>query len=108
MRVISGTLKGKKCITKVKELTSYTCPTGYVVSGDKCYKKNESVIVGYTCPASYTLNGKKCDKTTSSTISKNPTKTYKDVTTVEYTWSEKKKLDGWVRTGVEDTINSCK
>ena len=103
-----GTLKGKKCITKVKELTSYTCPIGYVVSGDRCYKKNESVIVGYTCPASYTLNGKKCDKTTSSTISKNPTKTYKDVTTVEYTWSEKKKLDGWVRTGVEDTINSCK
>ena len=103
-----GTLKNKKCISEKKVLTGYTCPSGYNLSSDKCYKKSDSTLVGYKCDDnSYTLNGKKCSKTITTTVSKEPNKTYKDSTTTEYTWSDKEKLFGWEFTGKKQTTKVC-
>ena len=50
------TLSGDKC---TKTITTYSCPSGYTASGDNCIKKTTT----YVCPSGYTASGDKCTKT---------------------------------------------
>ena len=74
-----------KTVTDTKNATSkttYSCPSGYTLSGTKCNKsvtttdtKNATSKTTYSCPSGYTLSGTKCNKnvTTSSVDTKNAT-----------------------------------
>ena len=66
-------LSGSKC-----NKTTYSCPSGYSLSGSKCNTTSYSCPSGYSlsgskcnrsvnsCPSGYTLSGSKCNKTTYS------------------------------------------
>lgn len=63
--------------------TTYSCPSGYTLSGTKCNKNitTTDTVNGtakYSCPSDYTLNGTKCNKqvTTTQTIKASQSVTY--------------------------------
>lgn len=64
-----------------KENITYTCPSGYVLAGNKCIKSNEEIVTAtvikkYTCPSGYTLSGGKCKKGYISTVDASKKVTY--------------------------------
>lgn len=70
-------------ITKVEatKTTTYTCPSGYILSGDKCIKSTEEIVTAtvkktYTCPTGYTYNGGTCKKGYISTVDASKKITY--------------------------------
>ena len=84
-------VSGDKCIktsssTETRDATvSYSCPSGYTLSGKKCSKSSTSSVdatVSYSCPSGYTRNGTKCYRTTTDTVAATPTYSTR---TVSYT-----------------------
>lgn len=70
--------KTNKCVKKIdKQLTGYTCPTGYTLKDGTCYKNEE------------TISAKKWTKC---------------IITHLFTWNSNSNLDGWVKTGETRTI----
>lgn len=64
-----------------KETITYTCPSGYTLSGTKCVKSTESIVTAtikktYTCPTGYTYSGGTCKKGYISTVDATKTVTY--------------------------------
>lgn len=79
------------------ENTEYCADFSAELIDHKCYKDVDGGFKRYTCPSGYLLDGTKCykkstDKT--STITVNKTKT-----TYEYKWSTETAIVGWTRTG---------
>lgn len=73
----------------------YCSDQSYTLVGDRCVKTvaNQS----YSCPKGYTLSGSMCYKYTNEDVTK--ATLVRGTTSEEYTWSEEKKLEGWIWTG---------
>ncbi|MEZ9900207.1 conjugal transfer protein TraN [Vibrio breoganii] len=50
-----------------REAYSYSCPSGYTLTGNTCSLTQTSSIL-YSCPSGYTSNGTQCTKTTTNTL----------------------------------------
>ena len=93
-----------KCQRKVKDDDKYYCEDANAVFNEKnktCTSTIKGEQNGYTCPTDYILQGDKCIKKSISTI--DATVETKTNTTYKYTWSRKSKLDGWEFTGKTKT-----
>lgn len=71
------TTKDKVDIVAATPKVTFTCPTGYTLTGTKCVQSNEQILTAtikkvYTCPSGYTYNGGTCKKGYISTV--DPTK----------------------------------
>ena len=70
-----GTCSKTITTTDTKDAT-FTCPSGYTVSGTSCKKTTSTVDTKnatFTCPSGYTVSGTSCKKTTSTVDTKNAT-----------------------------------
>ena len=77
-KVVSGTqsvVSGSYVDTVAATISGYTCPSGYTLSGNKCYYTSTSTdsvsaskSYSYSCPSGYSRNGSECTKTETSTV----------------------------------------
>ncbi len=73
----------------------YCSDDSYTLNGNKCVKNDDTQ--SYSCPKGYSLSGSMCYKHTKEEVTK--ATLIRGATNEEYTWSEEKKLDGWIWTG---------
>ncbi len=87
-------------VTTDAKAPTYSCANGYNPNGTTCTKViTDAKAPTYICPTGYNPNGTTCNKTISVTDTKTANITYKTISTKEYKWSTKSKLDGWISTG---------
>lgn len=75
-KVVSGTqsvVSGSYVDTVAATISGYTCPSGYTLSGNRCYYTSTSTesipatkSYSYSCPSGYSRNGSECTKTTTN------------------------------------------
>lgn len=75
------TQEDKVTTVDATKTTTYKCPEGYTLSGNKCIKSTEEIVTAtvkktYTCPEGYTYNGGTCKKGYIKTVDATKTVTY--------------------------------
>ncbi len=95
-----------KCYKVTDGKITYSCPSGYKLSGTKCSKAITETTTTLSCPSGYKLEGKKCNKYSTETINATGKKTTSTKNT--YKWSSSKSLKGWTRTGKTRTVKGKK
>ena len=93
-----GSGESLKCYKVTEGSVSYTCESGYTLSGNTCSKVVKSSDVTYECKdKNYKLEGSKCvlygEEKKSATSKKVSTSYY------TYKWSTEESLSGYTRTG---------
>lgn len=98
----SGSGSSTQCYQYIKGTTNYYCANaGYSLINTKCYG-TEKTFTGYTCPSGYILDGSTCFKKNTTTVA--ATKKTNKVTGYNYKWSRSESLEGWERTGKTRTV----
>lgn len=76
------------------------------LNGTKCEKTTKGTLKNYSCPTGYILNNQSCYKTTNDV--KNAEKKTTTTSSYTYKWSAEKTLEGWTATGQTRTVEVSK